>query len=308
MELLLTDDQINEYKRTGLLVIENVLTEEEVEKARKGLHDQLLSFGIDHDKILSGEQTINEGTRLKSTASKIYYSKWKMDVHLNENVYKYMKQIMNATYFSGKTKSFEHPFGFSDDILACIDRVCWRLPDIIRSEGGLELHLDRNPFDPYLKNGEGLNRWRPIQAFVTLTDSYGSESGGLRVVKGFHHEIDSYFKKSKPATETKGEFYRLNSLSHVSLAKKLEPIMVPKGSLVCWDNRLPHATCMKLAGYDTREVVYVGWLPNVELNKKYVAEQLVGIKSNKPPESYLSDKDWKEDDLTELQRKLLGMY
>lgn len=228
-----------------------------------------------------------------------------MDVHLNENVYQCMKTLINATYSSGTTKGFEHPFGSSNDILALIDRVCWRLPDMIRSEGGLELHLDRNPYDPYL-NG-GLKKWRPIQAFVTLTDSYGSEAGGLRVVKGFHHEIDTYFKNKTLNINSKGEFYRLNSLSYVTIAKRLEPIMAPKGSLVCWDNRLPHATCSKLSGYDTREVVYVGFLPNIELNKKFVAEQLIGIKSNKPSGSFLSDKDWVEDELTGLQLKLLGI-
>lgn len=95
--------------------------------------------------------------------------------------------------------------------------------------------------------------------------------------------------------------------SHISLGKKLEPIMAPRGSLVCWDNRLPHATCSKLAGYDTREVVYVGWLPNIELNKKYAKQQLINIKTNNPPESYLADKDWCNEDLTEAQWKMLGL-
>lgn len=297
----LTAEQIDEYKQTGLLIIENVLTEEEVETARKGLHNQLLLHGIDHDKVLSREQVLEEGVRLKSTASKFYYSKWKLDVHLHENVYACMKQLMQATYIS-QSKNFEHPFGPADDILPYIDRVCWRLPDIIRAEGGLDLHLDRNPFDPY----HNLTKWRPIQAFVTLTDSYGSEAGGLRVVKGFHQEIDTYFNKSnKNSSSDKGEFYRMNSLSHASLRKRLEPIMAAKGSLVCWDNRLPHATCDKLAGTDTREVVYVGWLPNVELNKKFIKEQSMMIKSNNPPESYLADKDWEDDQLTDFQQKLL---
>ena len=304
---MLTEEQINEYKNTGLLVIENVLTEEEIEKARKGLHDQLLLFGIDHDKILSGEHTIEEGCRLKSTASKFVYSKWKLDVHLHENVYQCMKQLMNMTYSSGITPYFDHPFGSSDDIIAYIDRCCWRLPDVIRTEGGLELHLDRNPYDPYLIKGKGLERWRLIQAFVTLTDSYGSDGGGLRVVKGFHKEIDTYFNNNfnkKMDNVSKGEFYRMASNSHISLGKRLEPVMTPRGSLVCWDNRLPHATCAKLGGYDTREVVYVGWMPNVDINKNYAKKQLTNIKNNTPPDFYLTDKDW--DELTSLQWKMLG--
>ena len=72
---MLTSDQIEEYKKYGVLVIENVLTEEEVDQVRQGLHDQLLGLGIDHYKVLMGEQKLDEGVRLKSTASKIFYSK-----------------------------------------------------------------------------------------------------------------------------------------------------------------------------------------------------------------------------------------
>lgn len=55
---MLTTDQIEEYKNYGVLVIENVLTEEEVEVARKEFHDQLLGLGIDHFKVLMGEQKL----------------------------------------------------------------------------------------------------------------------------------------------------------------------------------------------------------------------------------------------------------
>lgn len=79
--------------------------------------------------MLSGAQLLNEGPRLKSIASKIYCSKWKMDVHLNTNVYTCMKQLINATY-NTIDKDFKHPFGYANDILAYIDRVCWRINKI----------------------------------------------------------------------------------------------------------------------------------------------------------------------------------
>ncbi len=44
-----------------------------------------------------------------------------------------------------------------------------------------------------------------------------------------------------------------------SLRKSLVTVQAPKGSLVCWDNRLPHATCASLDGNDSREVVFVGF-------------------------------------------------
>ena len=231
---------------------------------------------------------------------------------------------MEATFATGREPGFEHPLGPSDSVLAYIDRVCWRLPDIIRAEGGLSLHLDRNPTDPYLIKGEGLPKWRPIQAFVTLTDHYGTNSGGLRVVRGFHREIEEYFagrgsaNSAHPNREVdesfRGEFFRMNPRKYYSLDKRLEPINAPKGSLVCWDNRLPHATCQKLDGWDTREVVYSGFLPNIQLNRDFVAKQLQALRANRPPPGVAQpdlkercDLDWEEHELTEEQKTLLGI-
>ena len=325
---MLSEDQINEYHLNGVLVIENVLTDEEVEIAREGMHKQLLGLGIDHDGVLNGEQVLEDGVRIKGKASRIFYNKWKINVHLHDKVYRYMKQLMEATYFSGRNKGYEHPFEKSTDILAYIDRICWRLPDVIKSEGGLGLHLDRNPVDPYLKAGNGLTKWKPIQSFVALTDQYGSNSGGLKVVKGFHHRINDYFAANTIEQGENGEFYRLNSKSHAMLAKELQPINAPKGSLVCWDNRLPHATCQHLDGHDTREVVYVGWLPNIELNKKYCQQQLDHIRANIAPPAYYeprateisdlvaksqvermerSDRNWAEEELSQRQKSMIGI-
>ena len=304
--------QLDEYDKNGVIVIKNVFTDEEVDQIRKDLHDQLLTLGIDHDKVLSGEQKLDDGVRIKGKPSRIFYNKWKMDVHLNDKVYNYVKNLMTHTYSSGKKKGYEHPMGYSNDVLAYIDRICWRLPDSIKAEGGLNMHLDRNPYSPY----DNLKKWRPIQAFVSLTDQFGSSSGGLKVVKGFHNRIDEFFAKSTDETlksQNGGEFFRMNSKSFAALEKELQPINAPKGSLVLWDNRLPHATCDKLDGFDTREVVYVGWLPNVKINREYCDRQLDNIKQNVPPPAYVNDKDeksdrnWTLDDLSHSQKHMLGI-
>ena len=319
---MLSQEQIDEYHKNGVLVIENVLTEEEVNTARQQLHQQLLTFGIDHDKVLSGEQILNENGRIKGSPSKIFYGKWKIDVQLHEKIYGYMKSLMEETYFKNNAL-FNHPYEKADDILPYIDRICWRLPDHIRPEGGLSMHLDRNPFDPYMQKSDGLKKWKPIQAFISLTDQFGSTSGGLRVVKGFHTRIDQYFSKSEPEYST-GEFYRMNQQIHALLQKELEPINAPKGSLVCWDNRLPHATTEYFDGFDSREVIYIGWLPNVNINKKYWLEQSYAIKKNIPPPAYCdsekrkhhhndknnkenADRDWTLNDLTPKQKLMLGL-
>lgn len=58
--------------------------------------------------------------------------------------------------------------------------TAYRLPDHIQAEGGLGLHLDRNPYDPYLlcpTVTKKLLKYRPIQSWIGLTDHYGSKSG-----------------------------------------------------------------------------------------------------------------------------------
>lgn len=90
---------------------------------------------------------------------------------------------------TGKTKGFEHPFGPTSDLLLFLDGCQYRLPDSIRAEGGLGLHLDRNPVDPFLDHcKKKMSKWRPIQSWIALTDQFGCDCGGLRVVRGFHKE------------------------------------------------------------------------------------------------------------------------
>lgn len=79
------------------------------------------------------------------------------------------------------------------------------------------------------------------------------------------------------------------------------------------DNRLPHATAPQLAGHDTRECIYVGFLPSVALNEQYVRKQALALQQNFAPPAYCddskqpADRDWDlaTEPLTDLQRSLL---
>jgi hypothetical protein len=63
----LTREQLDEYARTGLLVVPDVLSESEIATARAGLHAQLFEHGLDHEALLSGAQSSDGlGVRLKS--------------------------------------------------------------------------------------------------------------------------------------------------------------------------------------------------------------------------------------------------
>ena len=50
---MITPEHIQEFKETGLVVIENVLTDNEVEEARTKFHKQLESIGVNHGVSLS---------------------------------------------------------------------------------------------------------------------------------------------------------------------------------------------------------------------------------------------------------------
>lgn len=301
---MLTEQHIEQFKSDGYTIIENILSQEKIIQARSDLHNVLKNkCGIDHDMIINFINPPPENARIKSNVSNIFYSKFKLDIQINEQMYLIWKELMEKTID-------EFPLGPHNDVIPYIDRICWRLPDIIREEGGLDLHLDRRPGDNFMTN---IKKYRPIQGFVTLTDHYGNDSGGLKLVKGFHKIFDDFFAKdpNKKDWGTSGEFFRMHSKSYTKLQNQLETPNIPAGSLVLWNNRLPHATCSKLKGYDSREVIYLSYIPNVPLNIKYAQEQKENFKANKQPPSYLTDpklkvdRDYLINDLTDFQKKFL---
>lgn len=287
---LLTEEYIEEYNKNGVIVIENIFTNNEILNTRIEFHKQLEKMDINHNNILLGIDKPPSEYRIKGKPSRIFYADWKLKLHLDHKIYSTMKDLLINQYNTNNKQI--NPFGYFNDILPYIDRVCYRLPDHIRAEGGLSLHLDRNPLYPF----EKLKKWKPIQAFITLTDQYNE---GLHVIKGFHNIIDDYFKNNEEVKNnlSGGEFYRMNSKSYYNLQQKLEPIYAPAGSLVIWDNRLPHSTGDNFISNDSREVIYCGWIPNIELNKKYYENELINIKLNIPPPAYIDnlgevDRNW----------------
>jgi hypothetical protein len=301
---MLNDKHIDQFKEQGYTIIENILTPEQVILTRTELHNVLKNkCGIDHDQIINFIDPPPDNSRIKSNVANIFYSKFKLDIQINESMYLIWKELIEKTID-------EFPLGSHSDVIPYIDRICYRLPDSIREEGGLDLHLDRRPGHNFLSN---IKKYRPVQGFVTLTDHYGENSGGLRLVKGFHKQFDEFFSKdsNKNNWGESGEFFRMHSKSYTKIQNQLETLNISAGSLVLWDNRLPHATCQKLKGYDSREVIYLSYIPNVPLNIKYSQEQKANFKANIQPPSYLTepnlfvDRDYPIEDLTEFQKKFL---
>lgn len=300
----MTDDHIATFIRDGICVVEGILTDEQVEKARHDLHVTLLKYGINHEDIMEGKVDPPADARIKSNASNIFYSKFKLDIFLSEQIHNIFHKLMSHTFLPSDVPEFEHPFGRCTDVLPYIDRICYRLPDHIRPEGGLAMHIDREP------NMYSIKKFRPIQGFLTLTDHYGGKSGGLKVVKGFHHEFEDYFGKTTSEL-CDGDFYRMHGHEHTKVAKRLEAIDAPKGSLVLWDNRLPHSTCSELMSFDSREVLYMSYLPNTPINVEYHKKQKKNFVKNVLPPSCpdpaKADRDYDLDALSPFQRLMLGL-
>jgi hypothetical protein len=183
---------------------------------------------------------------------------------------------------------YTHPWGREwkpdEGPIPYLDRMGFRLPSWIPPspegvgpEGGLSLHVDQNPFNPFLMSGglSRLTKWRPFQSFITISDHQMPNNGGLCVVDGFHKEAERFWSScsEKVRAENKnnvgGEFYRMHHYGGL----KCVQVLAPPGSLVVWDNRLPHCTTTTCDNPLGRKVVYGSWLPPVEINRKYVERQ-----------------------------------
>ena len=300
---LLTKEHIDFFLENGYVCIENVLNDEEIQNSRNSLHEELLKYNVNHENIINGIDDPNNTVRIKSEISNIFYAHFKLNLHVNEIMYETWKELINNVIN-------EYPLGHHDDIMPYIDRICWRLPDCIRQEGGLDLHLDRRPGADGLTN---IKKYRPIQGILTLTDHYGNKSGGLKVVKGFHNIFDDFFSKGIHKHETQGEFFRMGDKSYTKLQKSCHAIDAPAGSLILWDNRLPHSTCQQLEGFDSREVIYMSYIPNVPLNIQYTQEQTENFIKNIPPPAYnnsnnkIVDRNYDINILTDFQKKILKL-
>lgn len=263
------------FKEHGYVVIENVFSTKEVEAMRFHLHATLKQcFALDHDAMVVRQETplppeFKAGVRGKGPVAQLFYPPWKMTAQ--DKVRPLAATLLDATFSSGREAGFTHPLGSSQGVnaLPFIDHVAYRLPDHLMAEGGLSLHIDRNPHKPFAQQ-----YFRPIQSSIALTDHYGGTCGGILLVPGFHREYDAFFAshiKTHPPED--GAFFRMHSRAYTAIQQRLQPVAVPAGSVLFWDNRLPHATMEHLSGDDTREAIFFSYLPDVPLNQRYHARQ-----------------------------------
>jgi hypothetical protein len=305
---ILSKEQIDEFIENGILVVPNVLNTDEIESAREGFHGTLLSYGVDVNNL---EETGKNLSKLSSTKGSggvldLFYMDWKLKLNEKENVRSVLQELWSQTYDINHPL-FEHPFGSfnSNHAFMAIDRVCFRLPEQLSARlGGGGKHSLQRSLTPHLdccphRRFERLTRWKPIQCFLALTDCLEPNEGGFEAVPSFHREFDDWAKgraKAKDGARDQQSVSEPSSTSTSSsdldrlcvdqftairpkeenwILDRFRPISYKAGDLILWDSRIPHANSLR-NDHPTRvrEVVYLGFLPAISLNKEFAADQL----------------------------------
>mmetsp|Transcript_12413 Transcript_12413/g.29099 ORF Transcript_12413/g.29099 Transcript_12413/m.29099 type:complete len:337 (+) Transcript_12413:189-1199(+) len=288
--------------RNGYVVLP-ALTEEEVANARAGLHKSLSTVGVDVNNLEATAPNIRYAGNGVGGIVEMYYQEWKLALHQHPKLFGTVAALWNATYASGKTPGYETPLGSFDPSRGYIyiDRAGFRIPDRIIQmypvedraqplQFGVHPHFDCDPLALWGAAARAETtgmapRWRPLQAFVSLTDSLIGNEGGFEAVPGFHKHFEEYFRQ-RPWGQNNHEFYSLVPGAHDDVLSMFRHIDVQAGDIVVWDWRLAHSNAHKHTGDGTREVVYLGYLPDVHLNHDYAEEQADKYKHGEAPPDF----------------------
>jgi hypothetical protein len=359
----LSDEQVQQFLEDGVLVVDGVLSQDEVSQSLSGLVDTLRWHGVESFSV-DDEESARSFSKLSSTNGSggvldLFYEPWKVEIATNPKLFSMTQQLWTAGYcHNGEPtseslspeESFQwHPFGPFDCTkgYVYIDRVGYRLPSEIAQKIGDRLHPDRK------KKARALQRsltphldccpnsmytdsakWRPIQCFVSLSDSLEPNTGGFEAAKGFHREFDKWASNRELTLITQkhqdgsksqvsipapcvGQYTHMRPKEDKDVMDQVTHIPVRAGSAVFWDNRIPHANAYKHNGDCPRAVVYCSFLPDVELNRSYVKNQLSDFRRGKPPRDQWNhiDEDYAYakgntpllQSFTSLGRKLMGI-
>lgn len=346
----LSDEEKETFLRDGVLVIENVLTEAEVNEAMEGLNHTLSRLGV-RSTDLNDTESAKALQGLSSTNGSggvldIFYEDWKLAIATKANIFHMTTQLWQVAYCLESKP--HHPYGEFDSKqgYAYIDRICYRLPTELSEQLGnginrqrkkrsraiqrsLTPHLDCCPEKMY----ENVAKWRPIQCFVSLTDNVEANTGGFEAAKGFHTEFERW-KATRPLARVSrvengvetavfvpakcvGEYTHIRPKEDREVMERVHHVPVRAGSAVFWDNRIPHANAYRHTGTAPRVVVYCSFLPDIELNRVYVKEQLRKYYANEPITDQWNGIDGRQSDEEEpgqnnyefsaLGRKLMGI-
>lgn len=378
---VLTEEQLETFRREGVLVLPGILSPHEVELAMSSLARTLLRYNVDVSDLPGTGHNLR---RLSSTNGSggvldLFYPDWKMEVALNEKLWAATVELWHSCYCHRGEKIVDlqeadrwkwHPHGAFDCTkgFAFLDRIGYRLPTAMAAEIGKNHPVDIDDVPSKARNisrhrtrpiqrsltphldccpdtfdcPEGKTKWRPIQCFVSLTDNTLRSTGGFEAAPGFHRRFHLWAKNRNPTVVKKkinGKFHEVSrhsapcigNYTHIRPAEdrdvisQVRHIPIKAGDAVFWDERIPHANSYKHDGENPRAVVYCSFLPDIELNRSFVRQQLEDwIAKKRPTDQWIEISD-KEDDewsgksnsienigdssytFTTLGRKLMGI-
>lgn len=307
--MVLTEQQREEFIENGVIVVPSLFQQEEIALAREGFHQTLKSYGIDVNNLENTGRALGTLSSTKGAGGVIdlFYMDWKLALNQDERIVSLIEDIWSFTY-AVQHPFFTHPFETINPQRAymAVDRVCFRLPEYLSQQLGksskhplqrsLTPHLDCCPHQLF----NNLTRWKPIQCFIALTDTTEANQGGFECCKGFHKEISSWstqrtlptYNNSKSASTTSttydcssstpsqldqlcvGQYTAIRSLEEADIIQRFEHIPYKAGDIILWDYRIPHANSLRNESTLPREVVYIGLLPDIELNRNFAKDQL----------------------------------
>ena len=215
----MTDEQVLEFREQGVLVVRGALDPSEVARARSGLHECLRTrAGVDLGDL---EGTAGGLRGLSSTGGSggvldIFYEPFQIRVATNDVCFRAVSQLWAASFASAADPLFRHRHGPFDPSrgYAYLDRVCFRVPTRISElhatgtskrcsfplQRSLTPHFDCCPadMDKDVQGGKAVAKWRPLQAFVSLTDTFAPEMGGFEAANGFHKGFEAWARDRPP--------------------------------------------------------------------------------------------------------------
>ena len=252
---------IAEFVENGVVVIPSVIDRDEIRETLKELSNFLIVSGCDPCDL---SRTAGALSKLSSTNGAggildVFYEDWKLRLNEHPRIVSSIQDLWLHTYaqFSpddGEDATFGHPFGSFDPAAGYmyIDRVCYRVPSDVSSQFGptkkkqlqrsLTPHLDCCPHDIY---GKG-SKWRPIQAFLCLTDTLLPDHGGFEACPGHHLHFAEWAEKrsvgaARPGGEAPaasppcvGDFTPIRPIEDKDVLEKFRHIACKAGDLVCW--------------------------------------------------------------------------
>ena len=303
---MLSSEQIHTFLQDGILVVPRVINIDRVQQIRRQFHQYLHDKGCDIEHL---DKTAQALTSLSSTGGSggvldVFYEDWKLSLNQDPTIFAIMSSIWENSYAnSQQTHLFNHPYGSFDPTkgLIAIDRVCFRVPESVSEsfhvkkgkknqnlQRSLTPHLDCCPHDTYNIKSESIKRWKPIQAFIALTDNLEPNTGGFEAVPGFHRQFQEWAMKRPPNTGSTvapcvGDFTPIRPVEDRDVIEQFRHIPCRAGDLVIWDYRIPHANARFNLAPTPREVIYLGFLPYVDINFQFAREQLRRMEAGETP-------------------------